>query len=177
MTSRYSGSKLSGLQQKIWIGKRATQKFSFSLSKLRFAPFGFNPEHFADIWQIKWNWVWNSANPLFKCLFDLLSPRNFATMATWRNDFSPLLSYLYFKLHWQYLLKEHLSLRRPLNLTKLRRTLTWIKSLQRVPPTFRLPKPPSQRLGRATNWAPAVVFSLFPALFRRQLTFRTSSCC
>ena len=29
--------------------------------------------------------------------------------------------------------------------------------------------------GRAANWAPKVVFSLFRALFRRQLTF--PSCC
>ena len=35
--------------------------------------------------------VWNSANPLFKWRFDLLSSRNFATMATWRKDFSSLL--------------------------------------------------------------------------------------
>ena len=29
----------------------------------------------------------DSANPLFKWRFDFLSSRNFATMATWRNDF------------------------------------------------------------------------------------------
>ena len=39
----------------------------------------------------KINEVWNSANPLFKWLFDLLSSGNFATMATWCNDFSSLL--------------------------------------------------------------------------------------
>ena len=93
--------------------------------------------------------VWNSANPLFKWRFDLLSPRNFATMATWRNEIP-------FK-------KALLSLPGPCNLTKLRRKLMWIKSVQRVPPTFRLPKLPTQRLGRATNWAPEVVFSLFRA--------------
>ena len=31
--------------------------------------------------------VWNSANLFFKWRFDSLSSRNFATMATWRNDF------------------------------------------------------------------------------------------
>ena len=39
--------------------------------------------------------VWNSANPLFRWRFGLLSSRNFATMATWRNDFSSLLSLLH----------------------------------------------------------------------------------
>ena len=37
--------------------------------------------------------VWNSANLLFKWIFGLTSSKNFATMATWRNDFSPLLSH------------------------------------------------------------------------------------
>ena len=35
--------------------------------------------------------VWNSANPLLKFLFGLLSFRNFAPKTTWRNDFSSLL--------------------------------------------------------------------------------------
>ena len=34
--------------------------------------------------------VWNSANLLFKWIFGLLSSKNFATMAMWRNDFSSL---------------------------------------------------------------------------------------
>ena len=33
------------------------QEFSFSFSKLRYGPFGFNPEKFANIWQIKSNWI------------------------------------------------------------------------------------------------------------------------
>ena len=46
----------------------------------------------ANIWQIKWDrWSLNSGNPLFKWRFDLLSSRNFATIATWGNDFSSLL--------------------------------------------------------------------------------------
>ena len=36
--------------------------------------------------------IWKSANLLFKWIFALLSSKNFATMATWRNDFSSLLS-------------------------------------------------------------------------------------
>ena len=34
-----------------------TQTFSFSFSKLRYNPFGSTPEKFANIWQIKWNWI------------------------------------------------------------------------------------------------------------------------
>ena len=33
------------------------QKFSFSFSILRYGPFGFNPENFANNWQIEWNWT------------------------------------------------------------------------------------------------------------------------
>ena len=52
-----------------------TQKVSFSISRLRYGSFGFNPENFSNIWQMKWNWirsndeVWNSANLLFKWIF------------------------------------------------------------------------------------------------------------
>ena len=34
-----------------------TQKFCLSFSKLTYGPFGFNPENFANIWQIKWNYI------------------------------------------------------------------------------------------------------------------------
>ena len=34
-----------------------TQKVSFSFSKLWYGPLGFNRENFANIWQIKWNWI------------------------------------------------------------------------------------------------------------------------
>ena len=33
---------------------------------------------------------WNSANSLFKLIFSLLTSKNFVTMATWRNYFSPV---------------------------------------------------------------------------------------
>ena len=38
----------------------------------------------------KINEVWNIANLLFKWIFGLLSSKDFATMAAWRNDFSSL---------------------------------------------------------------------------------------
>ena len=37
--------------------QNTTQKVSFSFSKLRYSPFELNPENFADIWQIQWNWI------------------------------------------------------------------------------------------------------------------------
>ena len=37
--------------------------------------------------------VCTSANSLLSDVFGLLSSRNFATMATWRNDFSSLLAW------------------------------------------------------------------------------------
>ena len=36
--------------------------------------------------------VWNSANRLSSDFIGLLSSKNFATMATWRKDFSSLLA-------------------------------------------------------------------------------------
>ena len=36
--------------------------------------------------------VWNSANRLSSYFIGLLSSKNFATMATWRKDFSSLLT-------------------------------------------------------------------------------------
>ena len=70
-------------------------KVSFSLSKLRYGPFGFNPRKFANIWQIKWNWIRSMKFEtvriyFFKWIFGLLSSKHFATMVTWRNDFSSL---------------------------------------------------------------------------------------
>ena len=59
------------------------------------------PEHFANIWQMKWNWM-----RLMKCetvrihfflsdIFGLFSSRNFAAMVMWCNDF---LYYGHFRL-------------------------------------------------------------------------------
>ena len=50
-------------------------------------------ENFATIWQIKWNWIrsikFATERILFSSkVFGLLSSRNVATMATWRNDLS-----------------------------------------------------------------------------------------
>ena len=76
------------------VGEHNT-KVSFSLSKLRYGPFGFNPRKFAKIWQIKWNWIRSMKFEtvriyFFKWIFGLLSSKHFATMVTWRNDFSSL---------------------------------------------------------------------------------------
>ena len=37
--------------------------------------------------------VWNNASRLLNDCIALLSSKNFATMATWRNDFSSLLTF------------------------------------------------------------------------------------
>ena len=56
------------------------------------------PENFAIIWQIKWNWIRSSKFETVRIhflsdIFGLLSSRNFATVATWHNDFSSLLDF------------------------------------------------------------------------------------
>ena len=53
------------------------------------------PENFANIWQIKWNRIISIKFETVQIhflsnVFGVLSSRNFATMATWRNDFSSL---------------------------------------------------------------------------------------
>ena len=57
------------------------------------------PENFAKIWQIKWNWIRLTRFETVRIhilseVFGLLSSRNFATVATWLSDFSPLLPIL-----------------------------------------------------------------------------------
>ena len=47
--------------------------------------------------------VWNSANRLLSDFIDLLSSKNFATMATWRNDFSSLFVQISEKVAWNVL--------------------------------------------------------------------------
>ena len=56
-------------------------------------------ENFAKIWQIKWNWIRLTRFEAVRIhilseVFGLLSSRNFATVATWLSDFSPLLPIL-----------------------------------------------------------------------------------
>ena len=68
-----------------------TQKVYFCFSKLRYGPFGLNPENFANIWQIEWSWIRSMKFQWVKWIFSLLSSKNVATMATWRNDFFSLL--------------------------------------------------------------------------------------
>ena len=41
----------------LWSRWTRHKKFVFSFSKLRYGPFEFNPENFANIRQIKWNWI------------------------------------------------------------------------------------------------------------------------
>ena len=58
-----------------------------------------DPENFANIWQIEGNWIRSMKFEtvrihLLNDVFGLLSSRNFATMATWRNDFSFLYNIL-----------------------------------------------------------------------------------
>lgn len=47
--------------------------------------------------------VWNSVNPLFNWCSGLLSSRNFASMAMWRNDFSSLLAFQVVLRFWHVL--------------------------------------------------------------------------
>ena len=59
-----------------------------------------DPENFANIWQIEGNWIRSMKFEtvrihLLNDVFGLLSSRNVATMATWRNDFSFLISWLF----------------------------------------------------------------------------------
>ena len=74
-----------------------TQKFCFSFSKLTYGHIHFNPENFANIWQIKWNEIrsmkFEEVRIHLQCKwrFSLLSSQNFATMAMWCNSFSSLL--------------------------------------------------------------------------------------
>ena len=47
------------------------------------------PENFANVWQLKWNWIRSMKFETVRIhVFGLLSSRNFATMAKWRIDFS-----------------------------------------------------------------------------------------
>ena len=53
------------------------------------------PENFPNIWQIKWNCISSMKFETVQLhflsdVFGLVWSRNFATMATWRNDFSSL---------------------------------------------------------------------------------------
>ena len=75
-----------------------TQMFVFLFRNLDTVLLYSTPENFANIWQIKWNWMrsmkFETVQIHFSSdVFSLLSFRNFATMATWRNDFFSLLSW------------------------------------------------------------------------------------
>ena len=68
-----------------------TRNFLFPLLNLDTVFSGITLERFANTWQIKWNWIRSMKFETVRIHFGLLSSRNFATMATWRNDFSSLL--------------------------------------------------------------------------------------
>ena len=91
-----SDMKRSYFTRPLYAVREHNTKCSFSFSELRYGPFGFNPKfrHYLTH-QVKLNKIdelWNSANVLLRAVFGLtVSSRNFATMATWRNDFSSLL--------------------------------------------------------------------------------------
>ena len=73
------------------IGKHST-KFSFSFSKPDTVFSGSTSDNFAKILRIKWNWVrlmkFETVRIDFLSdVFGLLSSRNSAIMATWRNNF------------------------------------------------------------------------------------------
>ena len=84
------------------VGKHNTKKFLFLfLNSCRCGPFEFTPENFASIWQIKWTWIRSMKFETVRIhflsvtwIFSLLSSKNFATMAMWRNDFSSLFPFL-----------------------------------------------------------------------------------
>ena len=70
-----------------------TQKLSFSFSKLNTVLSDSTWENFTNICQMKWNWMGSMKFEKVRIhflsdVFGLLSSKNFATMTTWRNDFS-----------------------------------------------------------------------------------------
>ena len=81
----------------LWIRGKQLKNFLFFLLNLDMVLSDSSPENFTNILQIEWSWirsmkfvtVWIH---LLSDIFDLLSSRNFATTATWRNDFSSLLT-------------------------------------------------------------------------------------
>ena len=75
------------------------QEFSFSFCKLRYGPFGFNPRQFRQDFKnkkklnkIAMKFETVRGIHFLRDVFALLSSGNFATMATWPNDFSSLLA-------------------------------------------------------------------------------------
>ena len=90
--------KPSNFTRRLKAGREHTaQQFPFSFSKLRCGPFGFNPRKFPQHLTNKWNWIRSMKFETVQLhflsdVFGLVSSRNFATMATWRNKFSSLLA-------------------------------------------------------------------------------------
>ena len=69
------------------VGEHNTKIF-FSFSKLTYGPFGFNPENFANIWQIKWNWLRSMKFETVRIHFlsDVLVCCHPQILLTWQRD-------------------------------------------------------------------------------------------
>ena len=115
-TSVFVKSNFAGLQahRKRWKSARASPTPHHTLNEERTARFTAQPlsalvatpqkrqknptnsETFTNIWQIEWNGIgsmkFETVRIHFLNIFGLLSYRNSATMATWRNDFCSLFS-------------------------------------------------------------------------------------
>ena len=85
-----------------------TQKLSFSFSKLRYGPFEFSPRKFHQYLTHQRVTKFETVGVhILSDVFGLLSSRNFATMATWRNDFSSL---FYKGFLWNRIFQNDLSI-------------------------------------------------------------------
>ena len=86
--------KLPNLTSPLYrVGEHNTLKFSFSFSKLRYGPLGFNSRKFRQHLTNKvtlnnFDEVLKSAKSLFKLRFLFVVIQKFCYQATWRNDFS-----------------------------------------------------------------------------------------
>ena len=100
------------------VGEHNTKVVFFPLLNLDTVLSDSTRENLANICQIKWNWIkslkFEAVRTRFLSdVFGLLSSKNFATIATWRNDFSSLLSIplpLALALPWSLSLSLSLSL-------------------------------------------------------------------
>ena len=82
---------------KLWSRWTVHKSCLFPLLNLDTALSDSTLENFANICQIKWTWIRSMKFEAVRIhflsdVFSLLSSKNFATMATWRNNFSSLLA-------------------------------------------------------------------------------------
>ena len=88
------------VSRSLWSRWTQHKTFCFLCIHLNTVLSNSTPEHFANIWQMKWNWIRLMKGEtvgihFLSDSFGLLSSRNFATMAMWCNDF---LYYGHFRL-------------------------------------------------------------------------------